>query len=303
MFLKWIENLSRYIDRRKYIIVVKKHPLEVEHPDLGAVQYVPDTANVHDLIEACDKVVILNSGTGVLAIAMNKPVIVCGDAYYANSGLAYQANSEDDLVELVHSELATDPETGERFIHYLKEEFYSFGKSHYVEKKQLDGAVLKLCDRIDFEIIRGLPGSPVELGPVPNWIPPASFLFRGVSATQISNKTNDRNASSSPALEEVRYIDAYNQGCISFHSHDYATAIKKFTEAMSLQPDNANTRRVLVEVLLKLGRNKEAIAHLEKAHELLPDNKAIKRRLDYVKHPLINMLSKGKKSFPVPASS
>ncbi len=178
-YLGWIENLAKKIDRRKYVLVVKKHPLESERTHFDGAKLAPDDANIHDLIEASHCLVVLNSGTGVIALAMSKPVIACGHCYYAHEGLAYQANSEENLLELVRQDLKPAGEAAVRFLHYLRNEFYSFGVSRYFEKREANGAITKIANRIDFSIIRGLPGSPVELGEVPPWIAPGSFLMRG----------------------------------------------------------------------------------------------------------------------------
>lgn len=178
-YIEWIDNLARRIDKRKYLLVVKKHPLEDDCPRFDGAVLAPGDANIHDLIEASDVVVVLNSGTGVIALAMDRPVVVCGNAYYAGSGLAGQAKSEDELLEKVISPTPPDKEKAAKFLHYLRNEFYSYGNSHYVDLKNEAGDNIKIVDKIDFSVLRGLPFGEVELGSVPGGIPLDAFMMRG----------------------------------------------------------------------------------------------------------------------------
>lgn len=179
-YIDWLAELVRKIDRRRYVVVLKKHPLESERPHFEGAKYVADSANIHDLIELADKVVVLNSGTGVVSLIMDKPVIVCGHAYYCWPGLAHQATSAESLLDLCTSDLTVDREAVARYVHHLKERFYSFGPSKYVEVPEAGGAARKICNRIDFSILKGLPKADVRLGNMPEWLRPGVFLSRGV---------------------------------------------------------------------------------------------------------------------------
>lgn len=182
-FLRWVQVLCENIDRSEYQVLIKKHPLETENLSFSNAISVPDTAHIHDLINLCDKVIVLNSGVGVLSLLMQKPVIVCGNAFYSSGGLAYQANNENDLIELASNNLTLDAEKAERFIYYLKSKFYSFGKSSYKDSIDENGNNIRLCYQIKFSVIRGLKDDDVLLGDAPQWIPPASFIFRGVTSS------------------------------------------------------------------------------------------------------------------------
>jgi len=109
----------------------------------------------------------------------------------------------------------------------------------------------------------------------------------------------EKSSSSNKSSDSLKIERAKKEIAIGY----YRNAIEILNECVEQAPSHAHTRRVLAEALINGGRLKEAIAHLEKSHELLPDNKPIKRRLDYLKHPVLNMLSKGKKPFPIQSGS
>ena len=181
-YLEWIRELAQSIDPRYYALIIKKHPLEKDSPEIEGAKFVPDDAHIHDLVELADKVVTLNSGVGVIALAMSKPVIVCGNTYYSRGGMAHQATSPSSLLSLVTKKIEPADEKAKRFLSYLLNKFYSFGISRYFEKIEENGSIRKICNEINFSVIRGLPGGTVELGEVPRWIPPSCFLFRGAKS-------------------------------------------------------------------------------------------------------------------------
>ncbi len=166
-FNDWVRQLSKSIDRRKFVIVVKKHPLESERPDIDGVIFPRDSANINDLIELSSVVVAINSGVGLISLIEGKPVVACGHAFYQHEGLAYQANSVEELVALVNSDLSVSSVAVERFTSHLIEKFYSFGAPKYHVKEEANGATRKIAYHIDFHSISML-GSPQALGsPLP----------------------------------------------------------------------------------------------------------------------------------------
>ncbi|EOJ1882331.1 capsular biosynthesis protein, partial [Campylobacter jejuni] len=73
--------------------------------------------------------VTLNSGVGLYAMIMNKPCINCANAFYNFQGLNFQAHNSDELLRFLVSDLKIDYNKVLKFIWYLKNNFYSFGKS------------------------------------------------------------------------------------------------------------------------------------------------------------------------------
>jgi predicted glycosyltransferase involved in capsule biosynthesis len=155
-FNTWVSLLVDGLDSRRYVVVVKKHPLEAEGPQIPGTIFAPDNTNIHDLIDLAEKVIVINSGSGLIAASLGKPVICCGQSFYQHDGFAYQASSALELIELATSNLAVDEETRLRFVHYLSQRFYSFGTSEYITKTADFGSTLKIANRILFSVIRGI---------------------------------------------------------------------------------------------------------------------------------------------------
>jgi hypothetical protein len=176
-FNEWVSHLATHIDPRRFAIVVKKHPLETVRPDIPNVTFADDFAHINDLIDLADKVVVINSGTGLLAAAYGTPVICCGNSFYAHDGFAYAAASKEHLLELVSSDLSVDAEVRLRFMKYLIFNFYSFGKTEYLEKKQPDGSMRAIARKVVYSVLRGLTPEQIVYGDRPAGITLESPIF------------------------------------------------------------------------------------------------------------------------------
>lgn len=163
-FAKWVNYIAREIDPAEWVIVVKKHPLEQKAPKIGNVFFAPDDTHIHDLLELCDKTLLINSGTGVISMAFNKPVVVCGTAFYNVPGVTYAARTPADALKLAQEDLKFDREKATRFLHHLWNKVYSFATAAYEEIQKEKGAKIKIVKRLLFSEIRGLTRSPLILG-------------------------------------------------------------------------------------------------------------------------------------------
>lgn len=189
-FNKWIAYLAENVDPRRYVVVAKKHPLEATRPEIQNVKFTDDDTHINDLIEVAQKVIVINSGTGLLAIAYGKPVICCGQAFYAHEGLARAAASKEELLRIAQSEIAVDNEARLRFLTYLISDFYSFGPSEYREVPQQDGSVRSMAQKVVYSDIRGLRKEPIKLGKIPPGVSldaPLFFSFGGRSGVKTSS--------------------------------------------------------------------------------------------------------------------
>lgn len=163
-FTEWIEIAAAQLDQTEYVMVAKKHPLEKDRASVKGVIYARDDANIYDLIDLADKVVTINSGVGLLCLLFDKPSITCGQAFYQHPGLAIQASFVGELIRLVHQDIKVDKEKVRRFVAYLKNDFYSFGSSHYRNDIAADGSKRRRVHRIDFSRIANLTIDPIVLG-------------------------------------------------------------------------------------------------------------------------------------------
>ncbi|HEB9416993.1 TPA: capsular biosynthesis protein [Campylobacter coli] len=131
-FLNIINEIAKKL-KQTHIFVVKKHPLSCKINKLyyNSLVFVKDDTNIIDLLDICDVVLTLNSGIGVYAMMMNKPCINCANAFYSINQVNYRAINENELLNLLTSNLTVDYNRVVKFIHYLRNNVYSFGISKY----------------------------------------------------------------------------------------------------------------------------------------------------------------------------
>ncbi|EAK0436530.1 glycosyltransferase [Campylobacter lari] len=131
-FLEIINEVAKQLEY-SHVFLIKKHPLtcKIDKTSYDLLVFAEDDTNIIDLLDMCDMVLTLNSGVGVYAMMMNKPCVNCAFAFYAINGVNYQALSKDELLKYLKSDLSVDYEKVIKFIYYLKNNVYSFGKSKY----------------------------------------------------------------------------------------------------------------------------------------------------------------------------
>lgn len=142
-YLKLIEQLSNEVS--EYCILVKKHPLEdviegLEQND--KLKFVDSDENINSLISACDIVLTFTSGSGLLGLLGKKRVITVGNSFYSHPGLATNADNIDDILKILKTKPNLSKEEEKkinRFIHYLTNEYYSFGEFKTREVKFENG--------------------------------------------------------------------------------------------------------------------------------------------------------------------
>ncbi|EOH6574006.1 glycosyltransferase, partial [Campylobacter jejuni] len=146
-----IINDTAFKLRQTHIFLVKKHPLslKIAKSKYKNLNFISNKTNIIDAISLCDVVVTLNSGVGLYAMIMNKPCINCANAFYNFQGLNFQAHNSDELLRFLVSDLKIDYNKVLKFIWYLKNNFYSFGKSYY-KKSFNNGRFYNKVYKIDF---------------------------------------------------------------------------------------------------------------------------------------------------------
>lgn len=174
-FVEFVDTVVASLPSNEWLVVGKRHPLEVQ-AKFGSISMVDPDTNINDLLDAADAVLALNSGVGLLSLIRGKPTYVCGQAFYAHEGLAVEVVTPKQLVEKLASPAVPSGDTILRFVHYLVEEFYSFGRARGYLRKEKDGQLSPITTGIDFWQIRG-----IGEGRVPN---PKSCLPEGDSVNR-----------------------------------------------------------------------------------------------------------------------
>ncbi|HEY6722701.1 MAG TPA: hypothetical protein VI197_01685 [Polyangiaceae bacterium] len=207
--LRTIRYLSEHLPD-DWRIVVKQHPLEDAPLEIDAwnVKIAPPEAHVHDLIEACNAVLVINSGVGVLSLAFNKPVIVLGDAFYNLPNSTYCCEGPNEVLStLSREDLSVDRERVLRFIHYLRYELYSMGRFETRVEGGEQGSRQRVTTAIHFYSVNLL-GKHLELPLRTNPAYPRESVLYDAFALYLKNKGAARPAlapnASSTASQRTR---------------------------------------------------------------------------------------------------
>lgn len=158
-FVDFVDLAAKELAKSGWVVLCKLHPYEIHARPLFHARYVPSDTNFIDLIELSDSIALMNSGSGLYAMMLGKPCYIFSEAFYSFEGMNSQVRNFDSeyFAELVCRGMKVDLERMLRFIHYLREEFYSFGRAKYRSWEQGDGSRRKAATEIDFYEIR-LPG-------------------------------------------------------------------------------------------------------------------------------------------------
>lgn len=102
--------------------------------------------NTYELIKRSKLVVTLNSQAGLEALAMNRPVVVCGKAFYADSGFVETAFQPVDLEAALLRAMNAWSENR----HYLACQFFDSFLSKYTSPNDAQ-SILRACARMNGE--------------------------------------------------------------------------------------------------------------------------------------------------------
>lgn len=183
-FEGFIENINKVIERlnpHEWFVVVKKHPLEVEFPEAMKItdnMLLVDTEyHIHDLLSIANKVLLINSGVGLLAMLFRKPVIHMGQAFYSHPTVNIQASNANAVVKAVEKDFQVNEDDIVKFIHYLKNDFYSFAKAKYKNRVEKDGSLRSILENLEFYQIRGINEEKIDVEYRSNPIPLVSKIY------------------------------------------------------------------------------------------------------------------------------
>ncbi len=138
----------------QWCVVYKKHPVEDEVSHVsGAIN--ADEFNVYDLIEMADALVLINSGVGLYGMMFAKPVYILGDAWYKHEDMNVVVKDESSLASHINAGFVPDRNVVQRFIYYLRYEFYSFGHQFQRRARLENGLPTTATLNIDYYELRG----------------------------------------------------------------------------------------------------------------------------------------------------
>jgi hypothetical protein len=279
-----------------WAVVFKKHPLSsVQETVPGAI----DAGDMHikDLLAISDYVLLMNSGVGVLSVVFGRPVIHTAQAFYSDEKLNRKAASADDVLKLLDNGFEVDEDSRLRFISYLIEDFYSFGKFTVSEKQHTNNAKLTITDRIDYYRVnllgqrildtaddqRVLNVNAPVYDPFREWIRSQRYFEAGKDDRAVP-------ANSREAAARARQ---------AFCRKEYGEAARLFDMAAQLSPNKPTHFREAAEAFFALGDRNNALSRLQTARRLAPDNPAVSRRLREIRRP--RWLQFASRPFPIKA--
>lgn len=159
-FIQTINEVVEGLDPYEWFIIVKKHPLEPSFPkelkETNNMLLVDDEYHIHDLLSISNKVFLINSGVGLLAMLFRKPVIYMGNVFYGHPSINTHATNTTDVLNAINSSFQPSEINIIKFVNYLKNDFYSFAKAKYDLRVEKDGSSRSILKKLEFYQIRNI---------------------------------------------------------------------------------------------------------------------------------------------------
>lgn len=162
-FYEGVVSLAKKLKEIGWTVIVKQHPLEEHCPIYEAenITVLKTSDHFYDAISSSDATMLINSGVGLYSLMQGKPTFNIGNAYYSHEGLSVKLDHPEEFFDAVDTLVAPSLEKVIKFINYLRNEFYSYGKTIYTEtidpktKEKTSNAVLVDFTRIKFPLDSG----------------------------------------------------------------------------------------------------------------------------------------------------
>jgi len=153
-FIQLIREISENLPDT-WQIIIKEHPLEDDSPNIPLAIHATNE-NIKDLLTIADAVLLINSGVGVLSMFWEKPVFYTGSVFYAHPEINKPVRTSQELINNLESLFKPNREKIYRFINYLINDFYSFGKMKTKNVRMPDGSRMTATTDIQYYSIRNL---------------------------------------------------------------------------------------------------------------------------------------------------
>lgn len=162
-FYERVVSLAKKLKKIGWTVIVKQHPLEEHRPIPAAenITILKASDHFYDAISVSDATMLINSGVGLYSLMQGKPTFNIGNAYYSHEGLSVKLDYPEEFIDIVGTLVTPSSEKVIKFIHYLRNEFYSYGKTIYNEtidsktKEKTSNAVLVEFNRINIPLDSG----------------------------------------------------------------------------------------------------------------------------------------------------
>lgn len=159
-FIQTVNEVVEALDPYEWFVIIKKHPLEPGFPkelkETNNMLLVDDEYHIHDLLSISNKVFLINSGVGLLAMLFRKHVIYMGDIFYGHPSINTHATNTIDIINIINSSFKPSEANIIKFIYYLKNKFYSFAKAEYDLRVEKDGSSRSILKKLEFYQVKNI---------------------------------------------------------------------------------------------------------------------------------------------------
>lgn len=274
-----IAHLGAYED---VIFIVKPHPLS--KVDLAVVPenvvVLDRMDNIHAIIDISDAVIAYNSGVSLLAMAHEKPVYTIGNAYFNKGGAARWAdNMGAAIVDFLSGPWQASPDAIRRVFAWL---------DHLYSRFTAVDDVREFAER-KAHGYRDVVVEHLNLGR--DSIPMGRVLDgrRRTARTYAMGRLNYAPPKPGVQRQVEPAADKYERWARDdFSGGRFEASARNFRLAFAERgPKSTHLLRWAAEAHLKAGQKADAVVALEEASRLLPNNKAVRRRLTVVRWPML----------------
>jgi predicted glycosyltransferase involved in capsule biosynthesis len=246
-FCELVTNVHRKLDPNEWVVLAKKHPLETQRPIVGSdVIFVEDDTHIYDLLSLADKTLLMNSGVGVLAMLFKTPLCYVSDCFYGIEGVNKKASNLDEVMTFINEPQSVDWQKVLQFIAYLKNDFYSFANTSTYIRKEEDGSLRSITEKLIFTEIKQLSNSTLffqyDTAQVPwNSKVYGEFLPSVIRTTKNKNAKNfiqnGNNNSPTPSLSTNKIIIDNSLKSRSFKERLERKSLKLMREPLTFFKD------------------------------------------------------------------
>lgn len=270
-FIAKVNEVVEKLNPHEWFIVVKKHPLEPSFPksmkQVSNMLLVDTEYHIHDLLSIANKILLINSGVGLLAMLFRKPVIHMGKAFYSHPTINIHVADSESIVRALKDDFQVKEDDVIKFIHYLKNDFYSFAKAKYTNRVEKDGSSRSILENLEFYQIRGISNEEVDVEYRTSPIPLFSKIYGFFLPSIIRESKKNPSVFSSP----VTVMDCLTSSDIK----------KKLNTGMKIETSRNSTRKD-IEILEKgkLHLIDSALTSIDENVDVL-----IRKRNKFVRNP------------------
>ncbi|MHA2013354.1 MAG: capsular polysaccharide export protein, LipB/KpsS family [Candidatus Helarchaeota archaeon] len=136
LWCDWVKSTNQFqnfiyllsLENPETLFLIKNHPCEESSYYCNYKRdniKIVDNYHYKDCLEYCDKVITINSGIGLQAMCWDKPVAICGQAFYHIDGVNLKINNLKELQSFIDIKWSVNFEKIKRFIYYLTNKFYT----------------------------------------------------------------------------------------------------------------------------------------------------------------------------------